>query len=93
RSAWGYTLRASSRYIEIMPGWDLTIPLSFNQGVNGNSSLGSYNQGRNRLSLGGTLEYLGNLSLEAVYNAYLGSPRYNNQSDRDHIALNAKYSF
>lgn len=93
RSAWGYTLRASSRYIEIMPGWDLTIPLSFNQGVNGNSSLGSYTQGKNRLSLGGTLEYLGNLSLEAVYNAYLGSPRYNNQSDRDHIALNAKYSF
>ncbi|MCE4056968.1 DUF1302 domain-containing protein [Pseudomonas sp. Au-Pse12] len=93
RSAWGYTLRASARYIEVMPGWDLTIPLTFNQGVNGNSSLGSYNQGRNRLSLGGTLEYLGNLSLEATYNAYLGSPRYNSLADRDHIALNAKYSF
>lgn len=93
RSAWGYTLRANARYIEVLPGWDLSIPVSFNQGVNGKSSLGSYSRGRNRLSVGTTWEYLGNLSLEASYNAYLGSPADNAQTDRDHIALSAKYSF
>lgn len=93
RSAWGYTLSANLRYIGVVPGWDLSVPISFNQNVRGVSSLGTYREGANRFSIGSTWEYLGNFAIEARYNVYLGSPTENPLTDRDHLSLTARYSF
>jgi hypothetical protein len=93
RSAWGYTLSATLRYIGVLQGWDLSVPITFNQNVRGVSSLGTYREGANRFSVGTTWEYLGNFAIEARYNAYLGSPADNSLTDRDHLALSARYSF
>ncbi|MCY1461779.1 hypothetical protein D9M71_794740 [compost metagenome] len=69
------------------------MPITFNQNVRGVSSLGTYREGANRFSVGTTWEYLGNFAIEARYNAYLGSPADNSLTDRDHLALSARYSF
>ncbi|MCO6059901.1 DUF1302 domain-containing protein [Pseudomonas sp. MOB-449] len=94
RSAWGYTLNANLRYIDLFSGWDLSVPITVSQGVRGVSSLsGTYREGNTRLSFGTTWQYLGNLAIDARYNLYLGSPDDNPQTDRDHLALSARYSF
>ena len=96
KSAWGYTLSASFAYLNVFDGWDLSVPLVFSQAVNGDSSLlGSFGMGEgdDRLGLGTTWTYLNNLTLEARYNAFLGSAKDTPLADRDNFAINVKYSF
>jgi outer membrane scaffolding protein for murein synthesis (MipA/OmpV family) len=57
--------------------------------------VGSINAGQNdnRASIGSSWRYLGNFTVEARYNAYLGSANNSPLADRDNVALNFKYRF
>lgn len=96
RSAWGYTLQVSFDYNDVFSGWDMSLPITFSAAAHNDSSLvGSINsgQGDNRASIGSSWRYLGNFTVEARYNAYLGNPNNSPLADRDNVALNFKYRF
>ncbi|MEY9335816.1 hypothetical protein ABH911_006127 [Pseudomonas protegens] len=96
RSAWGYTVQASFDYNDVFTGWDLSVPITFSTAAHNDSSLvGSINsgQGDDRASIGSSWRYLGNFTIEARYNAYLGNANNSPLADRDNLALNFKYRF
>ncbi|VVP89193.1 hypothetical protein PS934_01453 [Pseudomonas fluorescens] len=95
-SSWGYTVGATFSYLNLINGWDMSIPLVFSQAVNGDSSLlGSFGMGEgdNRLGVGVSWSYLNNLTLDTRYNAFLGDAKDTPLADRDNLAISAKYSF
>lgn len=96
RDAWGYTVQASFDYNNVFTGWDLSVPITYSTAAQHDSALlGSINdgQGDDRLSVGTTWRYLSNVSVEALYSAYLGNPNNASLADRDNIALTLKYRF
>ncbi|MNO67711.1 hypothetical protein D3C76_585210 [compost metagenome] len=96
KSAWGYTLSASFAYNNVFSGWDLTVPVTYSQAVNGSSSMiGSFGmaEGDDRFAVGTNWRYLNNFSIEARYNVFLGNASESPLADRDNISLTAKYSF
>lgn len=96
RDAWGYTVQASFDYNNVFSGWDMSIPLTYSTAAQRDSSLlGSINSGEgdDRMSIGSTWRYLGNFTVEASYNAYLGNASNAPLADRDNFALNFKYRF
>lgn len=96
RDAWGYTVQASFDYNNVFSGWDMTVPVTYSTAAQGDSSLlGSINSGEgdDRMSIGSSWRYLGNFTVEARYNAYLGNAKNAPLADRDNVALNFKYRF
>ncbi|MFJ2992896.1 DUF1302 domain-containing protein [Pandoraea sp. NPDC087047] len=103
RSALGYQISYIPSWNNVFPGWDLSVPISWNHtlyGIGVVSQTGMLHGGDMRASLGATFTYLGNLEIALKYNAFLGKPAldgYGRQrrplADRDFITLNVKYSF
>ncbi|MBS7662065.1 DUF1302 domain-containing protein [Pseudomonas lalucatii] len=96
RDAWGYTVQATLDYNNVFSGWDMSLPITYSTAAQGDSSLlGSINSGEgdDRMSIGSSWRYLGNFTVEASYNAYLGNAKNSPLADRDHLALNFKYRF
>ncbi|WP_084191323.1 DUF1302 domain-containing protein [Algiphilus aromaticivorans] len=91
----------------VISGWDFTGLLSYADLTYGNpaqsGSFGAlFGEGDRRLSVGGTMQYLQNLSLGLTYNFFFGDPeatigesfqRQNPFVDRDYLSFNAKYRF
>ena len=86
-------------YPGIFEGWDLTVPLSYQQQFRGRTITGGVGgEGDIRYSLGATMVYGGNLSLGLTYLGYLGDADvslrdFRPYTDRDQVSLIAKYSF
>lgn len=58
QSAWLMALRFTPQYLNIMPSWDLSIPMSLTYGLSGNApTSGGGTEGESRWSLGATLLY------------------------------------
>jgi len=96
REAWGYTAQVSFDYNDVFSGWDMSVPITYSTAAHGDSSIvGSINQGEgdDRASIGSSWRYLGNFTVEARYNAYLGNANNSPLADRDNVALNFKYRF
>lgn len=96
RDAWGYTVQATFDYNDVFSGWDMSVPVTYSSAAQHDSALtGSINagQGDERASIGTTWRYLGNFTVEALYNAYLGNANNSPLADRDNVALNFKYRF
>ncbi|WP_439888368.1 DUF1302 domain-containing protein [Pseudomonas sp. MBLB4123] len=96
RDAWGYTVQATFDYNNVFSGWDMSVPVTYSTAAQRDSSLlGSINSGEgdDRMSVGTTWRYLGNFTVEARYNAYLGNAKNSPLADRDNLALNFKYRF
>ena len=96
RDAWGYTVQATFDYNNVFSGWDMSVPVTYSTAAQHDSSLvGSINsgQGDDRASIGSSWRYLGNFTVEARYNAYLGNANNSPLADRDNVALNFKYRF
>jgi hypothetical protein len=95
------SLTASLGYPGIFEGWDLTVPMSYSQQVSGRTILGGAGgEGDKRYSLGATMLWRSNLSLNLTYLGFLGDPEPNGTSekfrpltDRDQLSLVVKYSF
>ncbi|MGF6282792.1 DUF1302 domain-containing protein [Pseudomonas silensiensis] len=97
RTGWGYSFAYINRYLGVFDGWDMTVPIAWNQGVKGSGviqSSGLLNEGDKRLSVGSSLIYLDNLEIGVKYNMFFGDVNDPSQlADRDFVTLNAKYSF
>lgn len=96
RDAFGYTVQANFDYNNVFSGWDMSVPVTYSTAAQHDSALvGSINsgQGDDRASIGSSWRYLGNFTVEARYNAYLGNANNAPLADRDNVALNFKYRF
>lgn len=100
RSAWAYQLMATPSWNNVIDGWDLSMPISYAQQLQGTAAVaGAFGalvgEGDRRASLGLTAKYLNNLELGMTYNAFLGDADLAKRplADRDYLAISAKYSF
>jgi hypothetical protein len=99
KNALAISATASLGYPGIVEGWDLTVPISFSQQLQGRTLLGGVGgEGDKRYSLGATFVKGGNLSLGVTYLGFLGSANLTLRSnrlltDRDQLSFVAKYSF
>ncbi len=94
QSAWGYTLRLQPDYFGVLPGLDLQLPVTFSQGVEGNSSVaGTFTEGKDKLGITARFTYLSDYQLELGYVNFLGSSDENSQADRDFVSLAFKTAF
>lgn len=101
RDAVAINLTASLGYYGVFEGWDLTVPISYNQQVQGRTLTGGVGgEGDKRYLVGATMTYRGNLALGVQYAGYLGGANPNGSAktfrpftDRDQLSVTAKYSF
>jgi hypothetical protein len=100
RTAAAYQVLAQFGYLQVVPGWDLTLSLVHGHLFHGKpaigGALGSFTgEGDERYSVGVTGKYLANLELQVAWNGYRGTPDLVNKTlaDRSNIAFSAKYSF
>lgn len=103
----GFQFLLLPRKRNVLSGWDFQGMLSYAELSYGNpaqsGSFGAlFGEGDRRLSVGGTMQYLQNLSFGLTYNFFFGDPeatigesfqRQNPFVDRDYLAFNAKYQF
>lgn len=93
-TAWGYTARFQPTYLNVMSGLDLYVPITYKQGVNGDSSVqGTFTEGANSLSVGFNFVYAQIWKCDVSYVAQLGSPEDNAKTDRDTIGIVFKRTF
>lgn len=100
RSAWAYQLMVTPSWNNVIDGWDLSMPMSYAQQLQGTAAVagafgGLIGEGDRRASLGLTAKYLNNLELGMTYNAFLGDADLAKRplADRDYLSVSAKYSF
>lgn len=93
--SWGYRLRASLEYSDVLPGLNLIPALNFRHDVEGYSydPGGPFQEGQQALGLALTLNYLNDYSLELGYNEFFGSNRYSILDDRDFVSVSLKADF
>ena len=87
-------------YPGLFEGWDLTVPISYQQQLSGRTLIGSFGGGKGdkRYAIGATFVRKGNMSVGVNYLGYLSDAsldplRYRPLADRDQLSLNLKYSF
>jgi len=100
KMAWAFSLLASFSYQNVLPQWDLTVPVIFQMLPSGRpavaGSFGSlYGDDDRRASIGARFVYLQKFEVGASYNAFLGSGDLRDRpyADRDYAAIDLKYSF
>lgn len=82
-------------YPSITQGWDLTTSAVWTQNIAG-SGIQGFGRDEKRLTLGAEFTYLSNFSAGATLVNFLSSANVDKgrlMSDRDHLALNFKYTF
>lgn len=86
-------------YPGIFEGWDLSIPISYQQQIKGRTLLGAVGgEGDARYGVGATLTKGGNFSVSLSYVGYLGGASLDALTnrlltDRDQVSLSLKYAF
>ncbi|MEP6483943.1 MAG: DUF1302 domain-containing protein [Rudaea sp.] len=94
--SWGYRLAARADYNNAF-GTSFTVSprVAFNHDVTGTSPGpgGNFVEGRKSVTLGVEANYLNQWAVDFSYTNYFGAGQFNLISDRDFVALVAKYSF
>ncbi len=93
--SWGYRLRASLEYSDVLPGVNVIPALAWRHDVSGNSYSpgGPFEEGQQALGLSLAFNYLNDYSLELGYNQFFGSNDYSTQDDRDFVSVSLKADF
>jgi hypothetical protein len=96
--AWGYRINASLNWYAVLPGVDLSIPLSWRQDVDGYGASVLQNsliEGQKWASVGAHIDYLDNWEFDTKYSWYFGNddPGEPVLSDRDNVSLSVAYKF
>ncbi len=90
--SWGYRVRAALDYSDVFAGINLTPNMAWSHDVKGNSPAPNFVDERKALSLGLRADYLNNYRAEISYTTFFDGD-YNEQKDRDFIALSFSSSF
>ncbi len=95
QTSWGYRLAVRFDYLGLIGAWNFTPRLVWSQDVSGTTPGpgGNFVEGRYGATLGVGASYQARLEFDASYTIFGGAGRYNELTDRDFIALTAKYSF
>ena len=107
RNSWGFQLLTIWTKRNILPGWDFSAPISAGTIVKGNPEMAGafgalYGEGDQRLSIGGSMQYLQNMQVGVTYNMFFGDAgrtignstlKQNPYVDRDYVTFNIKYDF
>lgn len=94
RDSWGYRLRATWEYRDVLPGLDLKPGIAWSHDVDGYSPgpEGNFVEGRKALGLGLDLDYLDTYSAGLSYTDFFGG-EYSTQVDRDYLLLSLGVRF
>lgn len=92
--SWGYQLRGTLDYFNVIGPIGLRPSLAFAHDVNGTSpSGGNFIEGRKATTWGLTASYLNVWSADLAYTHFFGAGTRDTRSDRDFVAANIKYAF
>jgi hypothetical protein len=93
--SWGYRLRASLEYSDVLPGLNLIPTVNYRHDVEGYAydPGGPFQEGQQALGLALTFNYLNDYSLELGYHEFFGSNRYSILDDRDFVSVSLKADF
>jgi hypothetical protein len=109
KDAWILALKFSPQYLNVLPSWDLSLPVSVNYGLSGNApTSGGGTEGELRWSLGATMTYASryefalnyadrNLPVRELNGKITGGAAHSNSSvgviDRGWLSLTFKMAF
>jgi hypothetical protein len=94
--SWGYRLAVRADYNSVGGStWNLSPRIAFNHDVNGTTpgAGGNFVDGRKSSTLGVEGNYLNKWVLDLSYTSFWGGGVFNLTSDRDFVAVSAKYLF
>ena len=98
-TAWGYQFRVQFQYFSVIPGMDVTVPITFKHDVDGYGNANALSNGlvedMKTASLGFDAFFLSNWQFSGQYAWYWGNdnPGDRTLADRDNISLSVKYVF
>ena len=90
RDSWGYRLRASLEYSNVIGGINLTPTLAWSHDVNGYGP--NFNEGAKAVSIGLGADYLNTYTASITYTDFFGGD-YNSLVDRDFLAVTVGANF
>lgn len=95
RDSWGYKLRISGEYNNVLAGINLVPTVSFGHDVNGVTPdpIGNFLEDRKTLGLSLEANYLSNYKVEVGYTDFFGAEPYNQLNDRDFYSVSASVWF
>ncbi|MNO77708.1 hypothetical protein D3C76_688270 [compost metagenome] len=93
--SWGYRLRASLEYSDVLPGINLIPAVNWRHDVSGYSydPQGPFQEGQQALGVSLTGVYMNDYSVELAYNTFFGSNDYSTLDDRDFASVSFKADF
>jgi len=93
--SWGYRLRASLEYSDVLPGINLIPALNWRHDVEGYSydPQGPFQEGQQAMGVSLTGTYMNDYSVELAYNAFFGTNDYSTLDDRDFASVSFKADF
>ncbi|MNO59086.1 hypothetical protein D3C76_496660 [compost metagenome] len=89
--SWGYRLRASLSYEDLLPATVITPSISWRHDVEGNGP--NFQEGQQAAGVALTFDYRNDYSLELAYNSFFGSNDFSTIDDRDFASVTVKASF
>ncbi len=93
-SAWGGTIKIIPSYLQILPGLDLNVPITYKFNGDGTASFkGSFDEKDDSASIGLNFTYLQVYQVGVAYTNFLNDAEDNPLADRDFVSLNIKYTF
>ena len=91
-SSWGYRVRASLTYNDVLFGINLTPSLAWSHDVDGYSPNSNFTEDAKALSVALGAEYLNRCTASLAYTTFSGGD-YNTMEDRDFVSLSFSVSF
>jgi hypothetical protein len=91
-SSWGYRVRASLDFNDLIAGINVTPNIAWSHDVDGNSPPPNFVEDRQALSLGVRGDYLNRYRGELSYTTFFGAD-YNDLEDRDFLSLSFSVAF
>ena len=101
RQAWAVSVLAILQHYSLFPGWDLTVPISYQQALEGRSPLNGgfgslFDENDTRVGIGFEFTRQQRLTIGIQYSGFLGgAPHFLDRplADRDTIGLSMEYDF
>ena len=106
KDAWGLNVRFAPQWLQVLPSLDITMPISYQTGLQGNSAISAYgvNQDATTISVGLQFDYKVIHRLTVQYDDSLGKRHTvndvsvsgtvgNSTTDRGRVMINYKVSF
>jgi len=106
KDAWGMAIRFAPQWLQVLPSLDITLPLSYQTGLDGNSAISAYgvNQDATTISLGVQFDYKVIHRLTIEYDDFFSKRHTDNgvavsgnggytTADRGRVMVNYKVAF